>query len=225
MYSRIRVFTLCSLTGLLLCAPAQGAGFLQVFERQAQDGAHVWVVQADGAPLSEVLDRIAEKSGIRFHISGPLQAEPVRIEVQGESWTDLVLTLFEERDAVYLWAGPSRLKQVYMVASPQERESFFPAVARTSPQKKEKRLQKTYYVPKARRLSDSALSESQLKRLLKGKPHEPIPEELFRDRAILKFLNTHGMKSLKDRNNRKLVLKVRRYARRHLKQLMDKNDR
>ncbi len=222
--AKLWILALSSLIGLLFFSPAQGAGSLQVFQQESQDGSRKWVVQAQGVTLSRVLNAIAEKSGVRFDIPESLSGETVSLETQGLNWTDIVLEILQDHNTVYVWAEPFRLKQVHLLNDTGKPESILSVTAKPAVKRKKHRTKK-YYKPKAHALPDSGLTQSQLKSLVTGKPGEPIPAALFKDFHIRRFLETNGMKSPRDRADRKLILKVRRQARRHLRMMTHLNQR
>lgn len=216
------VVLLCFLSGMLAVAPAQGAKFLQVIERE---GPRTLFVQAQGAPLAEVLKEIANRSGIQFKIPESLVGESVTLNIEEHDWASVVRQVLIDYNSVYIWNGPTRLGHVFLMDSDDEPEISSlplntPREQKTSLQKTPKLTKKIYYRPdvagEQNRITPkglrSDLSKAQLKQLASGALSSPLSENLFEDRKIKKFLKQNGVKTIADGKKPSLAVKVRKQA-------------
>jgi hypothetical protein len=221
-YPKTWVLFLGFLSGLLAVAPAQGASFLQVIERE---NPRAFSVQAQDVALGEVLSEIANKTGILFKVPERFMNESVNLNIEERNWAEVVHRVLGDFNSIYIWNGPTRLGRVFLLDNNEGSEvSSLPL---NTPSKQKINLAKAIHVIKKRYYQPNAsgeknevflqkhrmgLSEVQLKKVASGHLSSPLPEKLFEDRKIKKFLAQNGVKTIEDGKKPMLAVKVRRQA-------------
>ncbi len=205
------------LGGWLAVAPAQGAGYLQVIERETREGSQTLFVQAQGVSLGEVLREIANKSGIQFKVPARLMDDSVTLKIKERNWASVVHQVLRDYNGIYIWDGPTRLEHVFLLDALAETGlSLPPQITKKSYFRPNTSGEQKRNIPKGQRMD---LSEDQLKKVASGAFNSPLSDQLFEDSKIKMFLEQWGIKTIKDRQKLSLARKVRRQARVILKEI------
>jgi hypothetical protein len=171
-------------------------------------GAESISIDSHGQPLGKVLQRTSQESGIQFQVPDKFKEIQLNKKVQASNWRDAVRKLLDNFNLVELYGERGKLRKVFLLGVQDPEQNLISASTSLQPLKK-----------RPMRVTEISLSKAQLRELAKGPFRSPLPDHLYYDPQIKKFLKLHNIAGTGDFKNTQKAMRVRVEARRQLKLL------
>ena len=169
------------------------------------DGRSDILINAYRVPLVVMLEKLEEKSGVRFRARENLLNETISTEVREVNWSNTVLKIFENFNRLVLWRSETQLEEILLLKHSESNGELLP----TNIGKEGGPIQNL----------EANLSRDQLRMLVRNLLGGSIPSLLFNDKKVRNFFNQHDVKSVDDLRDIKKAMKVRREASKRLRNL------
>lgn len=189
-------------------ASARGTENLSVRIGRIALGRHGVIIHADRVRLPILLKKITAQSRIDFRINDSLWNELITADVVESNWPDAVFKVLAGFNRVDLWSDTRELDSVYVLGKLGD---FDPSlVADRAAQERTK---------------PGALPIGKLKKLTQVRLRGPFPVKLWVDEEIRAYLRRYGISAKSDLTSPKMVMQVRRTARKELRAILNKKTR
>ncbi len=180
--------------------------------------------------LSDVLQRIAEKTNISFRITSGLLSQRISARIQASSWEEGVQELLKDMNQLSVWDENSQLTHVVILGG----KNFASNPEQTAPSIQGRRVSsrrasrangdnQTFLGSTVAQADNRGKpSEANLRKLLRIQPGKELPGELFNDPELNQFLQANRIQSPKDWKKFHKARTVRKSVRRELRQILAK---
>ena len=154
-------------------------------------------IRVNNATLGEVLQSIADKTGIQFHVSQSVSNDRITVNLNTPDWQTAVNLLLDSYSRAELWSPRLDMTEIYILSRVDSAGSYLSGAGSTP-----------------------TLSREQFLKLVSGSYRAPLSPELFDDPEIRSFLIQNGVNSLEDMKDTLKAKNVRIKARRQMRQML-----
>lgn len=173
------------------------------------------ILTVENSFLADVLQQVANNTNIQFNVGSRLTLHRISVKIQGPNWNSVVETLLKDFSRVTVWNKKSNsMKEVLLLG----KNNWAPPL---------EEFETTSFKNQTtgRKNRSQGLSISKLKRLVRIPQGHSIPDNLFADLEIRRYLELKGVQSPEEWKQPKKVRIVRHMAKRELTRLLFEKQR
>ncbi len=178
-------------------------------------------IQAENAPLGEVIQEIEKATGIHFYLTPEATSDPITREIEARDWKTALRKLLDGYNRLELWDKNLDASEIHILSGSGE---FSAGSGQDDPETDPEYTPHTPTVvsPKASPVPaqpTADLNRDQLLLLSKGRLRDPLPKTAFNDPKIKSFLDEL---KVNPKSNAEAFMRARIKARRLLRALPEK---
>ena len=152
-------------------------------------------LKALSVPLREIIKTIENTSGTHFKVHGNLGEDRVSVDVLEKDWFSVINRLLDNYGTLFFWGDNGEIESIWVMRRGSENSGNL------SP-------------------ANDEIQPYQLRQLLHVPAGSIIPDVLFRNPQIQKYLKENGIHKPEDWQNRHLAGKIRRQAEREFNTML-----